>query len=114
MSISLLFDPDNWGQLLVDAVGNIAVTDEPFRVAQDVATAVQTFKSDLWYYADEGVPYLEQIYGEKPNLVVLADYLEQQALRVVGVTTAKANIVSFIDRELSGQIVVNDEFGVNL
>ena len=92
MSKSLLFDPEKWGQLLVDANGNIAVTDEPYRIVQDVTNAAKLFRADLWYYTDEGIPYYEVIYGKKPNLAIVRDFLEQAALSVVGVTKAQATI----------------------
>lgn len=114
MPTSLLFDPENWGTLLVDANGNIAVASEPYRIAQDVTTAVKLFKGDLWYAVDKGIPYYEQIYGLKPALVVVKDHLETAALSVEGVKTARADIVSFSGRELKAQIIINDDFAVNV
>lgn len=109
---SLLFDPEKWGELLVDASGNIAVTSNPYRIAQDVTTAVKLFKYDLWYDISEGVPYLTEIYAKKDRLTLLKDYLEKQSLLVVGVDTALVTIISFTEREVKATILINKEFEV--
>jgi len=109
---TLLQDPDNWGNILLDANGNWALADDPYRLAQDVCCAIRTFTADLWYYQQIGIPYYGVIFGEKPNLTIVRDYLEKAALSVTGVVKAKAVIATFVDREITGQVIITDAAGV--
>jgi len=109
---SLLLDPDNWGNLLIDANGDIAKCTRPYSLAQDVCCAIRTFTADLWYYQQIGIPYYGVIFGEKPNLTIIRDYLEKAALSVTGVVKAKATIFTFVNREITGQVVITDINGV--
>jgi hypothetical protein len=109
---TLLLNPDSWGDLMIDANGNIAVADSPYSLAQDVCCAIRTFTGDLWYYQQIGIPYYGVIFGEKPNLTIVRDYLEKAALSVSGVVKAKANIISFENREITGQVIITDSKGI--
>jgi len=97
---------------MIDANGNIAVADSPYSLAQDVCCAIRTFTGDLWYYQQIGIPYYGVIFGEKPNLTIVRDYLEKAALSVPRVVKAKATIFTFVNREITGQVVVTDINGV--
>ena len=57
---SLLLDRGAW-DLVLDAEGNIAVCEEPYSIAQDVACACRTFKGELIYDVNDGVPYFSEI-----------------------------------------------------
>ena len=110
---TLLLDPEKW-DLLVDVNGNIAVADEPYRLAQDVACCIKTFTNDLWYNRTFGIPYFETIFGKNPPLSLVRDYLERAALSVPDVVNAKATIQA-LNREtrvLSGVVLVTDANGV--
>ena len=109
---TLLLNPESWGDLMIDSNGNIAVADEPYRLAQDVCCAIRTFTNDLWYYQQVGIPYYGVIFGEKPSLTIVRDYLEKGALSVPGVVKARAVITEFKDREITGQVVITDINGV--
>lgn len=47
-SRSLLLDTGTW-DILLDDTGNLAITDNPHAVAQDVACACSTFLGECWY-----------------------------------------------------------------
>lgn len=111
---TLLFDPEKWGQLLVDVNGNIAVAGEPYRTAQDTSTSVKLFKKDNWYDTDNGIPYHKNVYALKADIPAFKSLVDDQALLVSGVDTVETIITEFKDRGFSGQIIVNNEIGVNL
>lgn len=113
MPKTLLLDPTNW-DLLVDADGNIAAADEPYRLAQDVSVAVRTFVNDQWYKPSYGIPYFEQILGKKPPLQLIRAQLERIALTVSGVVKAQAGITKFQGRKIEGFVTVTDKSGVSL
>lgn len=104
---TLLLDPDTWAPV-VDANNNIAVADEPYAIAQDVASAVKLFAGELYYDNEKGVPYFERIFGEQPDGQYINAQVEKAALTVPGVVSAKAFIVQFKERALSGQVQVVD------
>lgn len=107
---TLLLDQDAW-DLVLDAKGNIAVAQSPYAIAQNVATAVRTFKNDCIYDQDKGIPYLEQILGKLPPLSYVKSLIEQEALTQSEVVEANAVFIDFTDRELTGQIQVTDKAG---
>jgi len=111
---TLLFDPDQWGELLVDINGDIAVTGEPYRTAQDVATSVRLFKNDVWYDTSDGIPYLGTVYALKPDIPVLKSNIERQALNVSKVKTANAVITGFKNRTFSSRVIINNNLEVNV
>jgi len=107
---SLLLDLTNW-DLVVDSTGNIAVAQEPYAVAQDVATAVKLFFGELWYSRNSGVPYWSGILGARPPLSFVKAQLVRAALTVPRVVEARCIIASFVGRTVAGQIQVIDVTG---
>jgi hypothetical protein len=110
---TLLLDRSTW-DLLVDANGNIAVAEDPYAIAQDVASALRLFKGELWYDTTDGVPYWEKILGKPPSVGVIKAAWIQAALSVPGVATAQAFITGFSNRKLSGQVQVTTTQGQTL
>lgn len=102
---SFLLDLANW-DLTVDVAGNIAVADDPYATAQDVASALRLFQGELWYDSTQGVPYLQRILGKLPPVRFMKAQFEAAALTVPGVATASAFITGFSNRLLSGQVQV--------
>jgi hypothetical protein len=112
MTKSLLLDTAAW-DLVLDAGGNIAVCSEPYSLAQDVATALRTFLGEVYYNTNLGVPYFEKILGQEIPLSMLQALLVDQAKTVAGVVSATCTIISLVNRQLVGQIVVTDIAGVS-
>lgn len=108
---TLLLDTATW-DLLLDARGNIAVANDPYAIAQNVATALRTFKGEVWFNTDRGVPYFSQVLGELPPLQFVKALLVAQALTVPGVVSAVCYITSFDNRSLGGQMQITDDKGV--
>jgi len=112
---SLLLELDNW-DLCVDAAGNIAVADEPYRIAQDVASAIKTFAGEVWYDSTLGIPYFSQILGQHPPLSLFQEYMVNAALSVDGVAANPPPqcIVTEFDtgtRTLTGSVTFTDTSG---
>lgn len=108
---TLLLDRTAW-DLVLDAAGNIALADEPYAIAQDVASAVRTFIGECWYDTELGLPYWQQILGQWPPIALVKAKLVEAALTVPGVVSAECVIVNFSQRKLTGQIQVVDENGI--
>ncbi len=107
---TLLLDQSKW-DLVIDSAGDIAVADEPYALAQDVASAVRLFLAELWYDTAKGIPYFEDILGHLPPQSLLTGYIEKAAKTVPGVVTAQCIISAFDSREISGQIQFIDTTG---
>lgn len=108
---TLLLDQAVW-DLVLNALGNIAVADAPYAVAQDVASAIRVQSGELWYDTTQGVPYVGAVLGETPNLPFIKAQIEKAALTVPTVAQARCVFASFNDRVLTGQIQVIDDAGV--
>jgi hypothetical protein len=108
---TLLLDVDTW-DIVFDASGNLAVAAPPYAVAQDVASAIRTFKGEVYYDTSLGVDY-GQILGKQPPLSrVLAD-MQNAALSVPSVANAVATIQNFNNdtRAVVGQVMFTDTAG---
>jgi hypothetical protein len=107
---TLLLDRTAW-DLVLTAAGDIALASDPYSIAQDVASAVKLFKGELWYDTTKGVPYWQQILGQWPPLAVVRAYIVTAALTVPEVVSAQCLVVSFLDRTITGQVLVTDSSG---
>lgn len=110
MSTTLLLDLETW-DLCADASGNIAMADEPYSLAQDVAMAIRTFLGDEYYNQQDGVPYLQQILGKTPPLQVFQQLIVEAALSASPeIVSAKCviNAYSAEDRTVQGQVLFID------
>jgi hypothetical protein len=109
---TLLLDTVVW-DLVPDANNNIAVASDPYSQAQDAASAMKTFMSEVYYDTTLGVKY-SQIFGKNPPLSFVKSQLVSSAETVPDPTTANpANTVSaqcfispFTNRQLSGQVQI--------
>ena len=104
---SLLLSP-TW-DLAVDANNNVAVVLEPTSLAQDAASAIQTYLGEYFWDTTVGVPWLTQVLGVNPPppLSLLKQLLIDAALSASpDVASAQVFITSFSDRSISGQVQV--------
>ncbi len=107
---TLLLDNVTW-DLVLDAAGNIAVASEPYSLAQDAASAIQTFRGECYWDTKLGVPWVEQVFGKSPSISQLKQLLTDAALTVPGVASAQCFIVSAGARSVSGQVHVTGKDG---
>jgi len=100
---TLLLDTMKW-DLVLDALGNIAVASDPYSMAQDAASAMRLFNGELYYNTAKGVRYFEDILGQSPPLPLLKAELTNAATSVPGITFAQAYIQVTDDRVVTGQV----------
>jgi hypothetical protein len=101
----LLLDIATW-DLTLDAYGNVALADDPYAIAQDVACALRLFSGELWYDVTQGLPYLARILGHWPPAGLIKAQFEAAALAVNGVAVANVFLTGLRNRQLSGQVQI--------
>lgn len=105
---SLLLDVGTW-DLTLDGKGDIASTQNPYAVAQDVATACSTFLGECWYDTTLGLPYYERILGHWPGTQLVNSKLQAEALKLPYVQAAISTIsIGQGTRKTSGVMVITD------
>jgi hypothetical protein len=107
---TLLLDISSW-DLIADAKGNIAVAADPYAKAQDVASACKLFAAELWFDVSKGVPYFEQILGHAPPRGLMQALIEQAAMTVPGVVSARCTIEQVANRRVTGTVRFTDDAG---
>jgi len=107
---TLLLDQTTW-DLVADASGNIAVSTNPYALAQDAASACKLFQGELYYDTTQGVPYFSQILGQRAPLALIKAKYVSAALTVPDVVSANVFISSISERQITGQIQVSDTTG---
>jgi hypothetical protein len=110
---TLLLDQTTW-DLCLDASGNIALASDPYAIAQDVASAVRTFRGECWFNTVDGVPYFSEVLGQSPPLQLVQSLIEQAALTVNEVVKAVATITSFEGRTIKGNVQVTTSSGISI
>lgn len=110
---SLLLDLTNW-DLTINADGDIAVAENPYAIAQDVANAVKLFLGELWFDTRNGVPYWETILGKAPPMGLIRAAIARAALTVPQVVAAQCIIAAFQNRQVTGEVRVTDTAGTAL
>jgi hypothetical protein len=108
---TLLLDQSAW-DLVLDSNGNWAIANAPYSIAQDVASAVRTFKSECWYDVSQGLPYWQNILGQRPPLSFIRQQIINAAMTVPNVAQVKVTFDGFSNRQLTGQIQIIDTDGV--
>lgn len=107
---TLLLELNDW-DLCLDAARNIALASYPYALAQDVASAIKTFLSEVYYNDTLGVDYFGQILGKTPPIVVFQEDMIAAALTVPGVVSATCVISAFQNRTVTGQVLFVDNLG---
>ena len=106
---TLYLDPNTW-DLVLDASGGIALATAPYALAQDAASAIQTFLGECWYDTTLGVPYRTDILGKRPPTEWLKAQFVDAALAVPGVVSATVAL-NLSDRQLTGSVTITDTTG---
>ena len=84
---------DNW-DITLDEMGNIAVYDDDYAIAQNVANAVRLFTNDAYFNKTRGIPHYDVELGNPafPSRSVLYARIRQAAMNVSGVTDAEVTL----------------------
>lgn len=104
---SLRLDTQTW-DLMLDGAGNLAVTDNPYAVAQDVACACSTFLGECWYDTTLGIPYYPRILGQWPGTQLINTKMQQEAMKLPYVSSASCTAVSGGERGMGGVMTITD------
>lgn len=105
---TLLLDTQTW-DLTLDADGNIAVASPPYSTAQDAASAIMTWLGEVYWNTTIGVPWAQQILGQRPSLALLKAQLVAAAETVPDVASAIVFIGAFSNRNITGQVQVTSK-----
>nr|WP_234480868.1 hypothetical protein [Paraburkholderia aspalathi] len=106
----MLLDRTAW-DLVLDANDDIACASDPYQIAQDVASAVRTFRGECFYDTTLGLPYWQNILGQLPPASFIQSEIVQAALTVPNVVSATVVSLALNDRTFSGEIDVTDTRG---
>lgn len=92
--------------ITLDPAGNLTLTDPDSSIAQDVASAIRTFRGECWYGTSLGLPYFEAILGRRPPRSLVVEQIQQAALTVPDVASASVTFLGLKDRVLTGAVLV--------
>ena len=100
--------------------GNIAMGEDKEAVAQIVNNVLRTQKGELSYYIERGIPYLETVLGDNPDVNLWASYMisaikglsyVDRIISFVPQIDNDTNTLKFISRisTIYGDININDD-----
>lgn len=99
---------DQW-DITLDDTGSMAITANPYAVAQDVACACSTFLGEAWYDTTLGIPYYERILGHWPGTQLINTKMTTEAKKLPYVQAAFCTTtVGKADRLASGVMTITD------
>lgn len=105
---SLLLETEKW-DLTLDDSGNIAITANPYAVAQDVACSCSTFLGEAWYDTTLGLPYYQRILGHWPGTQLINTKMASEAKKLPYVSSAFCTVsIGNNDRLASGVMTITD------
>ncbi|WP_324723859.1 hypothetical protein [Lelliottia sp. JS-SCA-14] len=105
---SFLLVTEKW-DISLDDTGSIAITSNPYAVAQDVACACSTFLGEAWYDTTLGIPYYERILGHWPGTQLINTKMSTEAKKLSYVQSAFCTTtVGKVDRLASGVMTITD------
>lgn len=105
---TMQLDTSTW-DLTLDGNGNIAIADELYSVAQDVASACLVFSGECYYDNTLGIPWKSDVLGKRPTPGYVAQKMQTEAKKLPIVDQARATV--FFDkntRRMRGTIRVTD------
>ena len=110
MANTLLLDAVTW-DLVKDANGNIAVAGPPYSLAQDAASAIQTWLGECYWDQTIGVNY-RLLFSPTASIQLIKAQITKAALTVEGVASAAVFITARSNRSIAGQVQVTSTTGV--
>ena len=99
--------------------GNIAMAEDKQAVAQIVNNILRTQRGELSYNIDRGIPYLETVLGDNPDVNLWASYMMSaikgisyvnRIISFIPQVDYETNTLKFISRisTIYGDITIND------
>lgn len=106
MAQTLPLNPATW-DLELDSNGNLSLSGKDYSIAQDVASAIRTFKGECWYDVTLGLPYFQSLLGQYPPPSYIISMIEKAAFTVAGVLAVTVMRLALnANRQLTGSVVV--------
>ncbi|EFB6885922.1 hypothetical protein MLP94_02170 [Escherichia coli] len=105
---TMQLDTSTW-DLTLDGNGNLAIAEESYSVAQDVASACLVFSGECYYDNTLGISWKAEVLGRRPSPGFIAQKMQAEALKLPVVEDALASV--FFDkntRTTRGTIRVTD------
>src|SRR6185312_17504381 len=102
---------DGGWDVILDPAGNWLLANPDSSIAQDVASAIRTFLGECWYDSTLGLPYFEQILGQRPPRSLVVSKIQREALRIPDVATAAVTLLGLKDRALTGVLQITRASG---
>lgn len=93
---TLQLDTETW-DLTLDGNGNLAIANDEYATAQDVASACLVFSGECYYDNTLGIPWKTDVLGKRPSAGFIAQKMQAEAKKLPIVKDAKA--VVFFDRK---------------
>lgn len=101
---------DDWDLVIRD--GTLAVNTGGAALAQDVASAVMTFRGSCWYDSRRGVPYFQNILGYRVSLQYVKQAIVAEGMTVPGVAAIQCFLTGpGSNRTLGGQLQIYSTTG---
>lgn len=108
---TLKLDATTW-DLTFDSNGNIAIADSGYSAAQDVASACLVFTGECYYDNTLGIPWKDEVLGQRPTAGYIARKMESEAKKLTIVDQALATVFFDKDtRQVRGVIRITDTDG---
>lgn len=100
---------NNW-DITLDSLGNLAIADKNYSIAQDVANAVKLFTNDAYFDTQAGIPHFEISLKRNVSASVVRARIKEAAEAVPGVKSATVNIIEINNNTLQAeiQLTLND------
>ena len=105
---TMQLDTSTW-DLMLDGSGNLAIADESYSVAQDVASACLVFSGECYYDNTLGIPWKSEVLGKRPSPGFIQQKMQEEALKLPIVDNAVAAVFfDRVTRSTRGTIRVTD------
>lgn len=94
---------NNW-DITLDSLGNLAIADKNYSIAQDVASAVKLFTNDAYFDTQAGIPHFDITLKRNPSPTVIRARLKEASENVPGVKSAVVNVIEIKAGKLQAEI----------
>ena len=107
--------PTKFWDLTLDNGNNIGTQPGSYAIAQDVASALQTYLGEVWFDTTVGLPYFTQVLNGPTNVPLIASLFNRAAKTVPNVVDAQSTLAGITSsRKLTGVVKVIDTTGQSM
>lgn len=110
---TMQLDTSTW-DLMLDGSGDLAIANDGYATAQDVASACLVFSGECYYDTTLGIPWKTEVLGKQPSPGFIQQKMQEEAMKLPIVDKALASV--FFDRatrSTRGTIRITDINGSN-